>query len=528
MNDKVPFLRLIFTVLLFCIFSMICLQISFAQNYTQMSLPEGVKTRLGKGIIEDILYSPDGSLFVVVSSIGLWLYDTKDYQEITLLPIPKSRDRALAHRIRNTRFSVDGQMLICETEEKQVIIWDVSAKESKVKGLVNDTSFSADRKTLTIGIGQEPIELWHSKKEIIEKPDKQYGEIDTIIAHSPDGQTYATAEDEYNIRIRDKRSRNLTKKIIKFPKFVYGQRIFLSPDGQTLATLNKDAPIRLWDCNTGSLKRTLVGHLVKSRQNRIQTRFNPPPQFDSVTFSPDGDILANGSVDGTIRLWNVNGGKLLNILFDHYGIVTSLNFSPDGKLLASGSYDGSILIWDLQSGKPEPFIAERMNSISCVSFSHNGSMLVGGGVNGDIFLFDVETRNTVKTFVGHISEISRMMFSPDDSKIASIGWDGTIRLWDIETGNLIKTLSVPISVHSNEYWKEMLFLDNGDLIAINTEFDFIHLWNVNAGEYIRMLMGHASHLRSLSVSADGKTLASHSGDGTILLWDLNSIINASD
>ncbi len=527
MNDKVFHLRLLITVLLFCIFSTLCLQYGIAQNYTHKSLPEGTKARLGKGIIKDILYSPDGKLFAVVSSIGLWLYDTKDYQEITLLPIPKSGNRPLAHKIQDTYFSVDGQMLICETKEKQAIIWDVSTEESKEINLTIGASFRADRKTLTIGSGQEQVELWQSKKEIIVNPQKQSGEIDKIIAYSPDEQTYATTEDKYNIRIRDKRSGNKTIKTIKFTKFNYGQSIRLSPDEQTLATLNAKSPIRLWDSNTGILKRTLSGHLVKNNPIRIQTRYNPPSQLDSIVFSPNGKILANGSLNGEILLWNTSSGKLIRKFTDQFGFIKSLSFSPDGKFLASGSDGGSILVWNVETGKHKPFLAERMRGISCVSFSRDGSILVGGSVNGDIFFFDVETGNTLKTFTGHIAEISHLMFSPDDSQIASAGWDGSVRLWDIETRKQIKTLSAPISVHFRGYWQEILFTEDENLFAINIDYsNFIHLWNVSSGEYVKMLVGHASRLRSFSVSTDTQTLASFSADGTILLWDLYSIINA--
>lgn len=520
--------HILLTVLLFCCFSTLYLQHSFAQNYTQMSLPEGAKARLGKGIIKDILYSPDGNLFVVVSSIGLWLYDTTEYQEITLLPIPKSLDRALAHRIQNTNFSVDGEMLICETEEKQAIIWDVSTQEYEVVSLANRASFSTDRQSFTFGIsGKEPIELWQGKKENIEKPEKRNGGIDIITTYSPNGQTLATVVDEYNIMIKDKRTQNLSKFYIKFPKFKYHQNIYLSPDGQTLATLNSNSPIHLWDIETGKLKRTLVGYLAKSNPNRIQTRYNPSSQIDSVTFSPDGKVLANGSLNGEIRLWDINSGKIIRKFTEQFGFIKSLSFSPDGRFLASGSDDGSILVWDIETGKHEPFLAERMQLISCVSFSHDGRMLVGGSVYGDIYLFDVETRDTIKTFTGHIAEIYDLMFSPDNSQIASVGWDGTVRLWDIETRKQIKCISAPISVHFWGYWREILFTENGILFAINNDYgDFIHLWNVNTGEYLQVLMGHASHLRSYSVNANKKTLASYSADGTILLWDLSSKINA--
>ena len=155
-------------------------------------------------------------------------------------------------------------------------------------------------------------------------------------------------------------------------------------------------------------------------------------------------------------------------------------------------------------------------------------MLAGGNLKGDIHLFDVASRKLTKTFTGHTGEISYLIFSPDGSKIASSSWDGSTRLWDIETGELVKTLSAPASVHFNLSCRALLFTDDGNLLGINEEFDFIHIWNVNTGQYKQMLMGHASHLRSFSMSGDGKTLASSSADGTVMLWDLTSITNAID
>ena len=528
MKAKAFYLNLLLRVLLLSLILTLYLPTSFAQNYTQMSLPEDAKARLGKGYIKDLLYSPKGDILAVVSSIGIWLYDTKTYQELTLLPIPKNRNRALAHRIRKTVFSVDGQTLVSWTEENVILIWNVATGEHKEIINRDGISFSSNGQKLTIEAENKTIELWDDKKEKIEKPDKQYGEIDIIIAYSPDGKTSATVDDEYNIKINDTRKRKLSKFHIKFPAFKYGQKIYVSPDAKTLATVFNDSPIHLWDVNTGNLKKTLAGHIVKKSRIRINTRYEPSMQVDSVAFSPDGKTLANGSLDGTIHLWNTNSGKLKRILAGQFGFIKGLTFSPDGKLLASGSDDGSILVWDTETGKHEPFLAERVHSISCVSFSRDGSMLVGGSPNGDIHLFDVVTGNPTKIFTGHIGEISHLMFSPDGSKIASACWDGSVRLWDIETEKLLKTLTAPVSVHFNRSCRALLFTDVGNLLGINHEYDFIHLWNVTTGQYKQMLMGHASHLVSFSVSGNGKTLASYSADGTVLLWDLTSITKATD
>ena len=155
-------------------------------------------------------------------------------------------------------------------------------------------------------------------------------------------------------------------------------------------------------------------------------------------------------------------------------------------------------------------------------------MVVGGSLTGDIYLFDVASRKLTKTFTGHTAEISYLVFSPDSSKIASASWDGSTRLWDIETEELLKTLTASVTVHENYSCRALLFTEAGNLLAINHEYDFIHIWNVNTGQYKQMLMGHAFFIYSFSVSGDGQTLASYSADGTVLLWYLTSITKSTD
>ena len=277
--------------------------------------------------------------------------------------------------------------------------------------------------------------------------------------------------------------------------------VSFSPDGDTLASGSNDDTIRLWDANTGSHLRTLTGH--------TDTVF-------SVAFSPDGQTLASGSGDETIRLWDANTGSHLRTLTGHTDPVFSVSFSPDGDTLASGSWDETVRLWDANTGRHLRTLTGHTDPVLSVSFSPDGDTLASGSWDETVRLWDVNTGRHLRTLTGHTGLVDSVSFSPDGQTLASGSRDTTIRLWDANTGRHLHTLTG----HTGLVYS-VSFSPDGQTLASGGSDGTILLWDANTGSHLRTLRGHTVWVSSVSFSPDGDTLASDGGyDETIRLWDL--------
>jgi WD40 repeat protein len=280
--------------------------------------------------------------------------------------------------------------------------------------------------------------------------------------------------------------------------------VTFSPDGKILASGSRDNTVKLWDVATGAELRTLEGH---------------SDYVNSVAISPDGKTLASGSRDSTVKLWDVATGTAMRTLgIGHSWRINSIAFSPDGNTLASAGEDKTVKLWDVATGAELRPLKGHSDYVNSVAFSSDGKTLASAGQDKTVKLWDVATGAQLHTLKGHSNFVLTVAFSSDGKTLASGSRDSTVKLWDVVTGAELRTLKG----HS-DYVNSVSFSPDGRTLASAGEDKTVKLWDVASGTELRTLgLGPSESIKSIAFSPDGQTLASGGGDKAFKLWDAST------
>ena len=195
----------------------------------------------------------------------------------------------------------------------------------------------------------------------------------------------------------------------------------LSRDGKRLVSASWDRTLRVWDLATGKTVAVLNGHT----QNVMQTAF-----LDAA-----GTRVVSSGYDLTVRIWDVAAARELFVLKGHQTSVNAVAVSPDFALIASGSVEGEIRLWDASAGTEIARLEEgHRGFIAALVFSPDGKRLASGSGDRSIVVGDVALRRPLRRLVGHEKGVFAVAFAPDGKRIVSGGFDTVIKVWDAETG----------------------------------------------------------------------------------------------
>ncbi|HEX2326457.1 MAG TPA: WD40 repeat domain-containing protein, partial [Chloroflexota bacterium] len=341
-------------------------------------------------------------------------------------------------------FSPDGLHLAAGRANGRMALWSNSARRPLPNSLaghpaeVYALAFNPRRPLLAYSNGGGTIEVFDQAMGAFVSPSPAplSGSVRQL-AFSPDGRALAAVGSgtDNSVTLWDV-VRGEPAGELRAPDDARLWRIALSPDGRTLAAggcerLEGEAcaqgAIHLWDlARKERIGQELVGHT---------------DWVTGLAFSADSRLLASGSDDSTVRLWDVADPARARErgapLTDHGegAVIRSLAFSPAGRTLASGDRNGTIILWDASGRQPREVarLTDHGGAILSLAFSPDGRTLVSGSHDRTIRLWDVASRRPLgPRLAGHLAEVQSVAFRPDGKELASAGKDGRIFLWNVD------------------------------------------------------------------------------------------------
>ncbi|MDF5716402.1 MAG: serine/threonine protein kinase [Rhizonema sp. NSF051] len=315
---------------------------------------------------------------------------------------------------------------------------------------VNSIAISPNHQTLASCHDDKKIRLWDLKTQKVIHTFVGHSQAVRSLAFSPDGKVLATASDDKTIKLWNLDTYQEIFTLCGHTHAVKSVAFsFISPSQEEyvpiLASGSWDKTIKIWNVNTGTEICTLTGHQLQVSA----VAFSPQGEL-LASASLDRTIrLWNISIDTSLPPVNVSKQlsesfqpillekelknrpqyTLLGTLSGHAWAVLTVAFSPDGKILATGSEDNTIKLWQVNTGKIIDTLPGHSWSVVALAFSTDGEMLLSGSWDKTVKLWRVHTKKEIVTLSGHVDSVSAVAISPDAQLIASGSRDKTIKLW---------------------------------------------------------------------------------------------------
>ncbi len=386
--------------------------------------------------------------------------------------------------VRTVTFAPSGDLLLSGSNDGTVRIWHLASGQvlhvlRGHRNAVNTLHCGPAGRVLASGSNDQTVRIWDlfSGQPLY----TFHGHTNWVraLAFMPDGRQLVSGHDDGQARLWTLATGTLPHTFSGHTQMVRAVSIgpAIGAGGPLLATVSADRTVRLWHLESGKLL-----HLLRGHTNWVS----------AVAFSADGRLLATASWDETVRIWAVASGELLQTLQGHRRAVYAVTFLPsragapatnqkddrrDGRyLLASGSSDQTIRLWDALAGSTLTTLTGHSDVVRALAASADGRLLVSADEAGAVHFWAVDGATGAATLhavgAGHTKGVRTVALSPDGHFAVSGGDDGTVRLWPTATGAALP----PLQGHTNIVWA-VAFSPDGQTIASGSGDETIRLWH---------------------------------------------------
>ncbi|RKU24617.1 hypothetical protein C6497_17515 [Candidatus Poribacteria bacterium] len=433
-------------------------------------------------------------------------------------PKPKKGVNVLA-------LSTDSKTVASTHDDNTVRLWDIASSTETVTfsghtERVNSIVFSPDNKVLVSCSNDETIIFWDVDKE--QKITTLTGHDGSVqaVTFSPNGEIIASGSTDGTIRFWDVKTKQ-EKSIFASGHTTGIISLSFTEDDELLTTVAENGSVEIWELKTRTLlpKPSIEYHdKTLAAALSLDARIFVSHGADTTVRSDGGGTRIYGSPKRETRIYVLPTGVELLSLQENAG---SYAFSPDNKLLASYIDDApnpiGIRTLETATWKELFFISDINPYDAYLLFSPNSMLLASHGIHTKTRVWDVTTQTEITP--PEIKGTSGLAFSPDSTTIAIGDLEGIV-LWNVTPTGIQKRGRINDKYRG--FHNFLIFSPDGRILLDAKESEF-RILDTN-GKDFGTLSGHTETITTLVFSHDGKTLASGSKDGTILLWDWEKII----